>query len=68
MCSTATLETGIGARISPAWGFALTGKRCRDLEPDASYLHAFGSVVAHARYLVVRVAGGPPQRLYASRR
>jgi hypothetical protein len=36
-CSTATLESENGGRISPAWGFALTAKKHCDLEPDASH-------------------------------
>jgi hypothetical protein len=34
-CSTATLESGNGARIFPAWGFALTAKKHCDQESNA---------------------------------
>ena len=68
--SSATLETGIGARISPAMPPArlCTHRQQTSTKGSIPYIHAFGDVAAHALAISSSASSGrPSQRAYRSR-
>ena len=68
-CSSATLETGIGARISPAMSpkWLCTHRQETSTKDPIPYIHAFGDVAAHALAISSSASSGSSsQRAYPS--